>query len=510
MSEKKINEDGVGAGAIAGYQLPLGLQKRREKLEALLKKRGIMPEAAGFVFEKADPTLVEQFGQRLDESREAEAMECYGAMAREAMVRELIKKRVREVVRKKPGGGGYVLYRPNQGKKKPAKAVGEFPTKLGAKKAELARFAPKDPRKLARLRKQVDRMLKDPKKRADAEARAKRVKNPGASKGHKAHRATDKAPEKKEEALAYLRAQLQEVVERELLGEAVGWVKYQLDWADESDEASNDPVADAKKVCDTLRQKFKAVARVVKSVGPNGYPVLDIAVPEAQKAAFERWMIDEYSAGNMDQSDVDAHRVKEDLKRELAGMLREALFHEERDESAWDDVVAKMPQKVASADKKLQSLQKSISKKAEGVLQDAYNQVAKACKKSAKMKSFGVKRDTQRGKTYIAFSASFDNVAVEPMYIYVEGGVPKIEISDQAKVALTKVEPKSAKAFRAELVLVQERVLDRMDDLQRAVVARDRYLERVQDGVDDYVAGLSPLELSLLKQLLVKKYRKLG
>lgn len=84
-------------------------------------------------------------------------------------VKEAIRDMVREIVRKKAGGGGYVLYGPNKGKKKDAKPVGEFPTRLAAKRAELARFPPKDPEQLKRARKRLDRLMKDPKKRAEKE-----------------------------------------------------------------------------------------------------------------------------------------------------------------------------------------------------------------------------------------------------------------------------------------------------------------------------------------------------
>ena len=86
-------------------------------------------------------------------------------------VKGLIRQLVHEIIRKKPGGGGYLLYSPNKGKKKDPKPVGEFPTRLSAKRAELARFPPKDTEQLKRARKRLDRLAKDPKKRADAERR---------------------------------------------------------------------------------------------------------------------------------------------------------------------------------------------------------------------------------------------------------------------------------------------------------------------------------------------------
>ena len=78
-----------------------------------------------------------------------------------------------------------------------------------------------------------------------------------------------------------------------------------------------------------------------------------------------------------------------------------------------------------------------------------------------------------------------------------------------AKASLVKAEPDTAKLFRAELVTVQERVLDEMDDITSAIQSRDKYLDKSQSSVDDYVSKLTPLQISILKQLLVKKYRKL-
>ena len=78
----------------------------------------------------------------------------------------------------------------NKGKKHQSKPVGQFPTKLAAKRAELARFPPKDPKKLQRLRKEVDKLMKDPKKRAEAELRA--MKQKGTDQPHVAKKARGK------------------------------------------------------------------------------------------------------------------------------------------------------------------------------------------------------------------------------------------------------------------------------------------------------------------------------
>jgi hypothetical protein len=321
---------------------------------------------------------------------------------------------MKEVVRKKAGGGGYVLYSPNQGKKRQSKAVGNFPTKVGAKKAELARFPPKDPGKLKRLRKEVDRLLKDPKKRAEKEKSAEKEK--GVRPAHYKEK-----PKAKKESVSLTSA------------------------PDEKELAAD---------------------------GPEGMAMLAAVVGQ---------------------------------------MVQESLFHEEKTGSDWDNYITKLSKQAVTSDKKFQNLQKGIDKKTEKVLRDAFSAIAKSVdKKKVKIKDLGIKAQADKGKTYLAFSATIGQAEIAPIAIYIEGGVPKIELSDQAKVALTKADPADSKSFRAELVLVQERVLDRMDELERAVVARDRYLEKQEDEVDAFVADLTPLQISLLKNVLTKKYRKIS
>lgn len=401
-----INE--TGAGAIAGFTIPMGIKKRKKNVDEAISLNPDINEGMvlGYLNGMSEE-IAEGVGKWLDEGDYAAFAEAVQVHA----VREMVRKKMKEVVRKKAGGGGFVLYSPNQGKKKPSKAVGNFPTKMGAKKAELARFPPKDPGKLKRLRKEVDRLQKDPKKRAEKEKAA--AKEKGTEKGHKK-------------------------THKEAVSLTVS--------------------PGAKEVC----------------------------------------------------ADGPAELVL--LQSVIASLVNESLFHEEKTGSNWDDQITRLSKQALSSDKKFQGLQRNIDKKTEKVLKDALQAIIKNVdKKKVKIKEMGgIKVASDKGKTYLPFSATIGQVAVEPIALYIEGGVPKIELSDQAKVALTKADPSDSKLFRAELIQVQERILDRMDELEKAVMNRDRYLENQEDAVDEMVAELSPLQISLLKQVLVKKYRKIA
>lgn len=380
----------VGSAGTMGFNIPMGMKKRKKKVDEVLSLHEDIHEGHMLSFMNGmSEEIAEQCGAMLDEGD----YNSFAEQVRNHMVREVVRSRVKEIVRKKAGGGGYVLYSPNSGKKKQSKAVGNFPTKLGAKKAELARFPPKDPDKLKRARKEVDKLLKDPKKAAAREKQAQHTKG---------HEEKPKKSNHKKEGLELLRSV-------------------------------------------------------------------------------------------------------------LTGLVNESLFHEERTGSDWDDYIGRLSKQAVAADKKFQNLQKNIDKKTSQMLKDSFTAIQKNVdRKKVKLKDLGIKAAPEAGKTYLAFSATLGQAVVEPMAIYIEGGVPKIELSDQAKAGLTKADPSDAKAFRAELILVQEKILDKMGDLEKAISNRDKYLTRLEDEVDDFVSDMTPLQISLLKQLLVKKYRKIA
>lgn len=382
-------------------------------------------------------------------------------------VRELVRKRVKEVVRKKPGGGGFVLYSPNKGKKGKPKAVGTFPDRASAKAAELARFPPKDPNKVAKLRKQVANARK--RKNEALEAPSSTIPtSPAASTSTQ-----PKIHTNVNDFMSGLKALPRTGPDR---GKYVTQHMRNAEFL-KSLKAHPQGQTLFKTMTDFLDSK--------KNAGPN--------VPKKISAESVQRRVE-----FMDRTI---------LSKIVTKALTESLFREEKVESEWDDYISKLSKQTLSNDPKFQKLQSNISKKTEAILDDAFNSIRKAVGKNVKLKSFGLKHD--QGQTYLAFSASFDNVSVEPIYIYIDGNVPKIHLDGSAKAALTKVDPSDGKMFRAELVQVQEGILDEMDELSKSIQARDKYLEKMEADVDVYVAGLTPLQISLLKRLLVAKYRKI-
>lgn len=242
-------------------------------------------------------------------------------------------------------------------------------------------------------------------------------------------------------------------------------------------------------------------AAAAKKAQFNKFPPKDPEAKKRAKDAIAKAEKKKKPAAKKESLEIMALRVA------IRKMMVESLFREEKAGSEWDDYVSRLPKQVFSNDRKLANLQKGIEKKVEGALEDALAHIAKAVGKKVKIKNHGIKKN-ESGKTYISFGATVDEVSVDPIYVYIQSGVPKLEVSDNARASLTKIEPQTSKLFRADLVQVQERVLDHMDELARAIEARDKYLMKIEAEVDKYVADLSGLELTLLKRLLTQKYRK--
>jgi len=397
-AKKRGRKNEMNAGGVAGFQLPIGARARKEAIKRCIEAANDINEAHLVVFfNNTDSVSQGRFFEALDFMQDDHAAD----MVREEVVRQTVRSKIGEVVRKKAGGGGYVLYAPNKGKKHTSKPVGNFPTKLAAKRAELARFPPKDAGKLRRLRKEVDKLMKDPKKRAEAERRAQKSK--GTDFGHS-------KPKKAPKHEGYSR----EMVEAAVLSGVVS--------------------------------------------------------------------------------------------RHVRNSLMEGLFREERASSEWDEFISKISDKALQGDSGFRRLQGQIEKATQASLGQAVKIIQRQLGAEAKVKAATSPGKTDGGKAYAPFHIEVEAASVGPIYLYVDKGLPAIEMSDEAKNSLSKVTPGAAKAIRAALAGAQDG-LEKVSGVADAVAKRDAYLDRLESAVDKMIAAMTPLQISMLKQLLVKKYR---
>lgn len=391
-----IEEMGMASGA--GFLAPLGAKpERKKKVEEMRLASGDLREAHLVAFMK-NGTRVDEFFAAIDGDKLSEAAD----IVREEVIRHAVRRKIAEVVRKKKGGGGYVLYAPNRGKKHASKPVGEFPTRLAAKRAELARFPPKDPKKLQRLRKEIDRLMKDPKKRAEAELRSRKTQGTDSGVRHQVH----KPPKHKVRKESVDRSMMEMVILRKIISRAI--------------------------------------------------------------------------------------------------LMNEALGPQQG-QSQWDEFISKVSTKVLAADKGYKRVQAKMQLAQQKALQQAVGILKKNLGAGAQIKM--AKGTDQSGKPETPFFIILGDMGSKlgPFKLSIDSGTPTVNVED-ATNSLTGVDPNVVKTVRGALAMAQDGMRN-LNIIQQAVAERDAFLQKMEGVVDKMLQSMSPLQISLLKRLLVTKYK---
>lgn len=389
MAKKIAEMTAAGSGATIGPIQPLGQNDHvvnpwedTDKVKEMLERNPDLKPLHVVVFAReADFFTREDFNH-------AAMVEDYGDMAnmvREAVARVAVRSRMNEVVRKNKDGK-YVLYAPNTGKKHSPKPVAIFSTKLAAKRAELAKFPPKDPKKLERLKKQIEKLLKDPK------ARAKEIT-------------------------------MREKVDRDLFETALLSMILEKD---------------ATRVL--LREDFD-----FEEPTPSG---------------------DEYTKF-----------VKRFSKRALAN---DPEYQDEQGNY-----------KAAAT--------KALSKKAVTISQEL----------GLPLQPLGEPKKHRDGKIYMPCVLKAD-CEVKPIFLYADGDKVKVRLGKDAKAALTQCQPEVADKIRSRLGNLNEEEAPADPDLAPAYGKMVDSVKRIRQFLDEFLTKLSPRAMTMLKDLLAKKFRKLG
>ena len=207
----------------------------------------------------------------------------------------------------------------------------------------------------------------------------------------------------------------------------------------------------------------------------------------------------------------DAHLVEsliivklivDGVKRRTIG---EGLYKEDAQPSQWDEFIKKVSGKALENDKGFQRVMSKLDAAMDMTFKKSLKLIQKELGAAGRVKPLGVKKH-EDGRSYASFNVISNEADVGPIYIYSEGGTPKIEMSDKAKAAFGKIAPESSTKIRAVLSSVQD-AIEQTGEIRNLIAQRDDYLTKLEDGTDKMVAGMTPLQLSMLKRILVAKYR---
>lgn len=336
------------------------------------------------------------------------------SLSPEDLLRLLVKKKVKEIVRKnRDGEAGYTLYAPNQGKGKPPKPVGRFGTKAQAKAAELNQFPPRDPEKKAKAKKNVERLKKH-----------KKVGEGFAFEG--------------------LRDQLAEAA---------------MDAMDDAETKASEQQKDPPPDGDFPGMDEPDPAAVQGPIDPEGDPPAPPPVSSEKPVSRE-------------------------------------------EESRWEDLLSKLSDTAVKKDPQLRRLVKKIQDVSLRSLERAVKSLTRGVK-GVKVSKGKVGTD-KLDRPYTTVTFQTDSGKVGPVYIYIKGELLHVVSDGDVKSAIMKLDPEQAKSVREALQELPHEFDSK--ELQRAVEARDEYLEGMEVAVDDYLSDLDALELSMLKKLVVDKY----
>lgn len=378
MAKKIAEMTAAGSGATVGPIQPIG---QDDVVEEMLKHNPDLKRLHVAVFARdADFLTREEFNR-------AAIVEDYDDMAnmvRESVVRLAVRSRMDEVVRKKDGK--YILYAPNTGKKHKPKPVAVFSTKLAAKRAELAKFPPKDPEKLQRLKDQIEKLLKDPK------ARAKDIA-------------------------------MREKVSRDMFETAL---------------ISMIMEKDASKIL--LREDFE-----FEDNKPSG---------------------DEYTK-----------------------------------------FIKRFSKKAMSQDPEYQGEQENYKAAAVKALSKKAVEISKEL--GLQLQPLGEPKKHRDGKIYMPCVLKAD-CEVKPIFLYADGDKVKTRLGKEAKAALTQCSPELADKVRSRLGNLNEEEAPADPDLAPAYGKMVDNVKGIRGFLDEFLTKLSPRAMTMLKDLLAKKWRKLG
>lgn len=385
MSNNKVETTTAG-GALIGVQSP-----DKKEMDELIKSKKLKLKEVVVFLQHATNEEITSVAKHLQEKKHDDVVntikEFCSDKLKETIVREAIKLKLNEFVRKN-AAGTYTLYNPFKKKSGHAVPAANFPTLLGAKAAEYARFPPKDPDKKARLKHDIEKLKKSKEKK----------------------------------------------------------------------------FVDLNKDHNILKQKHTKKKSVAKK------------------------------------------KIKK-----IKAIANESKIVEKLEQN-WDEFFQTVPKQIILSDKTMQSLHNELKKVADKTIKEAVEAIQYLLKKHDLVVKSKITKSTDEGLAMAEFSVSGkDGVGTAgPFLLNLKDGVPFITVTDTAKNSLTTLDTEQANQISDLIVSIQEDVLDMETAVEDVLKKRNEALKDQELEIDNFVADLTPLQLSILKNLLVNKYRKLN
>lgn len=186
------------------------------------------------------------------------------------------------------------------------------------------------------------------------------------------------------------------------------------------------------------------------------------------------------------------------------------MFESPVKESIWESFLGKIPRKAAMSDMGLAEAIKFMAQTEARTLARSVMEIKKVLESAG---SFLVERkqadqDPETGDIRMPFTVAVSE-GMDPLLFAVklEGGKPCVLFPESSRNVLNNMLTKESKLLRAELMHVQETVLDKIEDVLEAAQKRDMYLDSVQSRLSEMVEGLNLVETAIMKNLVRNKLK---
>lgn len=177
--------------------------------------------------------------------------------------------------------------------------------------------------------------------------------------------------------------------------------------------------------------------------------------------------------------------------------------------SIWETVVGKLPREVVMSDQGLGEILQSVAVAEARTLARSVLEIKKVLERSG---PFLVERqeadqDPDTGDIRMPFVVALGENTNLLFAVKLEHGKPLVLFPEESRNALNNMLTNESKLLRAELMHIQETILDGIDDVIQAGLKRDTYLEQMQFRLNGLIEGMNLVETMLLKNLVREKLR---
>lgn len=237
---------------------------------------------------------------------------------------------------------------------------------------------------------------------------------------------------------------------------------------------------------------------------------------KAQKAPTAKKAPKAQKAPKPKVSKVKKEQFLKQLKERFAQVLKEGnmlsyVFEQNptsSDSAQWEKFISHLSRETVMADPKLKAILQNVAKNEAKILGMAVNQIKKVLENVGpfQVNQKGVDQDAH-GDVIMNFDVAIEGSKKLGFAVKIENGHPLILFPDETRMTLNTLSTDESKLLRAEIMHIQETVLDNMHDVVQATEKRDSYLRGMQDKLDKVIGSFGPLEVAMLKNLLKQKYK---